>query len=97
MYMEDLDLCWRAHRAGWTVRYVPGAVVSHEQGSSTGRRPYAMALAHHRSAFHFMARRSEGWQRLALPGVAVVLASRLLVAWTRQALGSVHRTEAQAD
>jgi hypothetical protein len=44
-----------------------------------------------------MARRSEGWQRLALPGVAVVLASRLLVAWTRQAVGSVHRTEAQAD
>ena len=28
---------------------------------------------------------SRGWRRLALPGVAVVLAARLLVAWARQA------------
>lgn len=29
MYAEDLDVCWRAHEAGWTVRYVPQARVHH--------------------------------------------------------------------
>jgi N-acetylglucosaminyl-diphospho-decaprenol L-rhamnosyltransferase len=97
MYLEDVDLCWRAHRAGWAVAYVPGAVVTHEQGLSTGRRPYSMLLAHHRSAFHFASRRAEGWHRLVLPGVALVLTTRLLLAWARQAVTNVHRNEAQAD
>ena len=26
-YAEDLDLCWRAHRAGWDVAFEPEAVV----------------------------------------------------------------------
>jgi N-acetylglucosaminyl-diphospho-decaprenol L-rhamnosyltransferase len=30
MYAEDLDLCWRASRRGWRVRYEPAAVVHHE-------------------------------------------------------------------
>ena len=30
-YAEDLDLCWRLHRAGFTVRYVPAARVHHER------------------------------------------------------------------
>jgi GT2 family glycosyltransferase len=29
MYAEDLDLCWRVTRAGWAVRYEPGARVHH--------------------------------------------------------------------
>ena len=29
MYAEDLDLCWRARRAGWRVRYEPAARVRH--------------------------------------------------------------------
>ena len=29
MYAEDLDICWRAHQAGWDVRYVPDARVHH--------------------------------------------------------------------
>ena len=29
MYAEDLDLCWRATRHGWRVRYEPAAVVHH--------------------------------------------------------------------
>jgi N-acetylglucosaminyl-diphospho-decaprenol L-rhamnosyltransferase len=97
MYVEDLDLCWRAHRAGWRVAYVPGAVVTHLQGLSTARRPYRMLLAHHRSAFHFAVRRARGWRRAALPAVALVLATRLLVASARQALGTLHKNARQAD
>jgi len=78
MYAEDLDLCWRAHQAGWLVRWVPGAVVVHEQGASTAQRPWAMVLAHHRSALRFAVRRAAGWRRALLPGVAMVLALRLV-------------------
>jgi N-acetylglucosaminyl-diphospho-decaprenol L-rhamnosyltransferase len=101
MYLEDVDLCWRAHRAGWAVAYVPAAVVTHQQGLATGRRPYRMLLAHHRSAFHFASSRAEGWRRVTLPGVVLVLAARLLVAWARQAVGniagSVHKEPPRAD
>jgi GT2 family glycosyltransferase len=34
MYQEDLELCLRVQRAGWTIRYVPEAIVRHKgQGS----------------------------------------------------------------
>jgi N-acetylglucosaminyl-diphospho-decaprenol L-rhamnosyltransferase len=97
MYVEDLDLCWRAHRAGWAVAYVPAAEVTHLQGVSTARRPYRMLLAHHRSAYHFASRRADGWHRVALPGVALVLAARLVAVWARQGLGTLHKKRPQAD
>jgi GT2 family glycosyltransferase/glycosyltransferase involved in cell wall biosynthesis len=36
MYYEDLDLSWRMRLRGWTVRYVPDAVVEHEHAASSG-------------------------------------------------------------
>lgn len=30
MYQDDTDICWRARLAGWRVRFVPEAVVSHD-------------------------------------------------------------------
>jgi hypothetical protein len=36
MYMEDLDLCYRAARAGWTAWYEPAAVVTHVKGGTSG-------------------------------------------------------------
>lgn len=97
MYVEDLDLCFRAHRAGWGVAYVPTAVVTHLHGVSTARRPYRMLLAHHRSAMRFAWRATTGWRRLTLPGVALVLALRLVVACAKQALGGVRGDVSRAD
>jgi N-acetylglucosaminyl-diphospho-decaprenol L-rhamnosyltransferase len=97
MYMEDVDLCWRAHRAGWTVAYVPAAVVTHLQGVSTARRPYRMLVAHHRSALRFTWRRAQGWHRLVVPAAATILGARLAVACARQALGTVHRNAPRGD
>jgi N-acetylglucosaminyl-diphospho-decaprenol L-rhamnosyltransferase len=97
MYAEDTDLCWRARRAGWGVLFVPGAVVTHLQGLSTGRRPYRMLLAHHRSVFHFAARTEQGWRRLALPPMAVFLALRLAAMCARQALSALHGTSRRAE
>ncbi len=36
MYMEDLDLCYRARRAGWLTWYEPAAVAGHLKGGSSG-------------------------------------------------------------
>jgi len=38
LYGEDIDLCYRAARAGWQRVYVPGAVVTHAWQRETDRR-----------------------------------------------------------
>ena len=38
MYGEDIDLCYRAARAGWERWYVPAALVRHEWKAETDRR-----------------------------------------------------------
>ena len=67
MYPEDMDLCWRAHHAGWGVGFAGTAEVTHVQGVSTARHPYRMMVAHHRSALRFTVRTTSGWRRPALP------------------------------
>jgi N-acetylglucosaminyl-diphospho-decaprenol L-rhamnosyltransferase len=78
MYMEDVDLCWRLHRGGWSVAYQPSAVAFHAQGVSTDRHPYRMLLAHHRSMWRYAVRTSTGRRRVALPLVGLGLALRLV-------------------
>ena len=87
MYAEDVDLCWRVGRAGWGVRYVPTAEVTHQQGVSTAHRPYRMILEHHRSLLRFAGRSTTGWRRLLLPVVAVGIAVRGLLACGRTLTG----------
>ena len=79
MYAEEVDLCWRAGRAGWKVGYEPAARVVHTQGVSTARHPYRMLRAHHRSAWRFACRSLEGPRRWALPLIAAGVAGRLVV------------------
>ena len=85
MYMEDVDLCWRAHAAGYEVGYEPRAEVIHVQGVSAHRHPYRMLAAHHRSMWLFAKRTTAGPGRLALPLVGAGLAARLVAAavWHR--------------
>jgi len=87
MYLEDVDLCWRAGRAGWEVAYEPGSLVVHVQGASAGRHPYRMLLAHHVSMWRFARKTAVGRQRWALPLVLVGLGGRLGLTTARQALG----------
>jgi N-acetylglucosaminyl-diphospho-decaprenol L-rhamnosyltransferase len=86
MFAEDMDLCWRAHRAGWGVGVEPAAEVTHAEGVSRRLHPYRMIWAHHRSALRFAGRTTEGWRKVALPLAAVVLGARLVVAVADQAL-----------
>lgn len=39
-YFEETDLCWRAWKLGYSVVYVPNAVVYHSGGSSLRNAPY---------------------------------------------------------
>jgi N-acetylglucosaminyl-diphospho-decaprenol L-rhamnosyltransferase len=80
MYMEDVDLCWRVTRAGWRVVYEPSGEVVHLQGMSTGRQPYRMIVAHHRSLWRFACRSTRGWRRALLPLIGIGLAGRAAVA-----------------
>jgi N-acetylglucosaminyl-diphospho-decaprenol L-rhamnosyltransferase len=86
MYAEDMDLCWRAHQAGWGIGFAGAAGVTHVQGVSTARHPYQMMVAHHRSALRFTVRTTSGWRRAALPLAAAVLGLRLVLATARLAV-----------
>ncbi len=75
MYFEDVDLCDRLARAGWSSVYVPSAVVEHSGGHATRRVPERMQRAHHASAYRYLADRYRGLRWLP---VRMVLRTGLL-------------------
>ena len=67
LYRDDLDLCWRAWRAGHEVRVVPAAVSHHREASYRGRRagsdrPGRGHRLDRRSALHVLLAQAPGWQ-----------------------------------
>lgn len=87
MFAEDVDLCWRAWRSGWTVAFEPAARVVHARGASTELAPYRMIVAHHRSLLTFARRTLAGWRRCLLPVVALGLVARAALACAQRATG----------
>jgi len=53
MYVEDVDLCYRAKKSGFSVFYFPSVVVIHHIGKSTQKKKLTMLLEHHRSMYYF--------------------------------------------
>ncbi len=49
LYVEDIDICRRAHEAGWQVWYVPQAVVTHNHNAISDRKLFSL-----HSWYHFM-------------------------------------------
>jgi N-acetylglucosaminyl-diphospho-decaprenol L-rhamnosyltransferase len=49
MYCEDVDWCYRAGQAGWTVRYFPASIITHVIGRSSDQAVERMVRAHHHS------------------------------------------------
>jgi N-acetylglucosaminyl-diphospho-decaprenol L-rhamnosyltransferase len=86
MFAEDVDLCWRVRATGTGVGFVDAATVVHVEGASRAKHPYAMLVAHHRSALRFADTSTTGASRILLPGAAIVLGLRLVVALARTAL-----------
>jgi N-acetylglucosaminyl-diphospho-decaprenol L-rhamnosyltransferase len=93
MYLEDVDLCWRAHRAGWAVAYEPAGRVIHVQGVSTDLTPHRMIAQHHRALFQFWWRTTPAPRRLLLaPLVLPGLVLRTVLASAQRLLaGARHR------
>jgi GT2 family glycosyltransferase len=59
-YMEEVDLCWRLHAAGWQVWYNPAAQVRHfEHGSPLSIIPRLTLLHRNRLRFVFKHYRAE--------------------------------------
>ncbi len=88
MYVEDVDLCWRLRQRGQYVAVCESAEVVHRIGGSSRHRPFAMIGHHHRSLWRFARRSSTGFERVALPFVAVGLLTRSVAFVMLQA---VHR------
>jgi GT2 family glycosyltransferase len=53
MYMEDVDLCYRAHEHGFRVTYLPDALVTHAIGRSTDLVANRMIVQFHKSMMLF--------------------------------------------
>ena len=49
MYMEEIDLCWRFHLAGYRIRYEPKSVVFHYGSFTLGADSYKKAYFNHRN------------------------------------------------
>lgn len=86
MYVEDVDLCWRAGRAGWNVAFEPAARVVHAQGVSSAGAPYRMIVEHHRSLLRFYRRSTTGPAAALAPLVALGLAARAGLACAQRGL-----------
>jgi GT2 family glycosyltransferase len=64
-YVEDIDLCYRAMRAGWERWYVPAARVTHDWAQVTDRRFLSRhTLWHARSMARFVTQHPETLARL---------------------------------
>ena len=64
-YVEDIDLCYRAMRAGWERWYVPSAAVVHDWAQVTDRRLLSRhAVWHARSMGRFVRKHPETLGRL---------------------------------
>jgi GT2 family glycosyltransferase len=60
LYGEDIDLCYRAAKAGWERWYVPEAVVSHAHAAATDRRLLTrLTLWHWRGILRFVCKHPE--------------------------------------
>jgi len=53
MYVEDVDICYRAWQAGLKVRYFPFATCIHRIGAASDKDPHRMIYHFHRSMFRF--------------------------------------------
>ncbi|HMQ33314.1 MAG TPA: glycosyltransferase family 2 protein [Chloroflexaceae bacterium] len=96
LYLEDLDLCLRAQRAGFGLRYVPAALVWHEGSASTASDAGLRRFHYARSTALFLRRHLAGaallpalafWGLVALRAAALDLARGDLAALGDYAAG----------
>jgi hypothetical protein len=84
MYIEDVDLCQRVHRAGYKVVYFPEAAITHHIGRSSHTLPSRSIVERHRSMWHYYKKYlRRGWLLdLAVAG-GIALRCGYLLAWNK--------------
>jgi FkbM family methyltransferase len=85
-YYEDIDLCLKARRRGWTVRHVPDAVVEHAVSATADRIPDFKRMLSWRNQMVLLALH---WPwRLAPRVIPYLLGRELGTLWRRWRLGA---------
>jgi hypothetical protein len=94
MYIEDVDLCQRTHRAGYKVVYFPQVEVTHHIGGSSKTVAARSIIARHRSMWHYYRK----YLRRGLPidiavaaGISLRCGYQLLLTAAKRALSVVSR------
>jgi GT2 family glycosyltransferase len=83
LYYEDVDLCRRARRQGWSVRYEPGLRLTHHAPLHTRRVPAPLLACTRHALLTYAAKNWPAWQFRVLAGLV-----GLETAWRRRlALG----------
>lgn len=87
MYLEDVFLCREIQGHGYKVKFCGEAVVVHEQGISTDKRPVRMLLAHHRSLWTYARLTKTGFRTLELLPIGLGIGMRLVISLSLDFLG----------
>ncbi len=58
---EDVDYCWRAHKAGWQVLYAPGPQIIHAVGRSSDKAIIPTVINTHRSMYRLYSKHLARW------------------------------------
>lgn len=94
MYIEDVDLCYRAHHAGYEVVYFPSVAVTHHIGKSTETMPNRSIVQWHRSMWRYYRKHMRGnllLDVLTLAGIAARCAYQIALQNARRMLGRASR------
>lgn len=53
LYCDDVDWCYRMHKAGYSLWYLAETEVLHKKGGTINRESYKGIVEYHKSAWHF--------------------------------------------
>lgn len=84
---EDVDYCWRMHRAGWQVLYTPQPAITHLIGRSTDQVPIRTIIRTHRSMQQLYAKhlaRNAFTRTLVTAGIWLRAALLITTVWVRR-------------
>jgi GT2 family glycosyltransferase len=98
LYYEEVDLCVRLRRRGWTTRFVPDAQVTHHGGGSTGGRTTESQLTLYRSLHRFHRIHHTASPLALRAAVVTIMTARIIRCAARSVLhGGADRRRARSE